>query len=118
MQWTPEQLERIGKARERGEDQVTLSSTKEQTVKWQKAVQEELASKEENSSHYQKIIHASKQSGFFADIRRAMMASRTPPPSWRITSESIKDCSLISVPRKQNSLRPYWTVCFGNLASV
>ncbi len=49
MEWTPGQLERIGKARERGEDRATLSSTREQTVKWQKTVQEELASKEENS---------------------------------------------------------------------
>ena len=78
MQWTPGQLQRIGKARERGEGRVTLDFTRDQKTQWQKAVQEELACKEENSAHYQKILHASKQSGFFADIRRAMMASRNP----------------------------------------
>ena len=64
MQWTPGQLQRIGKARERGEGRVTLDFTRDQKTQWQKAVQEELACQEENSAHYQKILHAAKQSGF------------------------------------------------------
>ena len=78
MQLTPEQKERIRQARTRGDDRVTLDFTAAQRAQWQTAVQEELACKAENIAHYQKIVAAAEQSGFFGDIRRALLVSRRP----------------------------------------
>lgn len=78
MQLTPEQKDRIRQARTHDEDRVTLSFTQDQRAQWQQAVQEELACKADNFAHYQKIVAAAQLSGFFGDIRRALLISHLP----------------------------------------
>jgi hypothetical protein len=78
MQLTPQQNEEIQKAKAAGEKRVTLSFTPEQKNQWRTAAQEELAGKEENIAHINKIQAAARQPGFFGDVRRAIILSRRP----------------------------------------
>jgi len=76
MQWTSEQLEQMRQAKERGERRVTVGFTQEQKEAYQQAVAQELAGKEENIAHFRKVQSAAEQSGFFGDVRRAILQVR------------------------------------------
>ena len=45
---------------------------------WQRAVQQELAGKEENLAYFRSIKAAAERPGFFGDVRRAVALSRRP----------------------------------------
>ncbi len=76
MPLTPEQQDEVRKARAAGDKRVTIGFTTQQKDAWEAAVREELADKEENIVHLRKIQAAAQQSGFFSDLRRAIVASR------------------------------------------
>ena len=78
MQFTPDQLSQIEKARALDERRVALQFTVKQRNDWQQAVEQELAGKDENIAHFRKIKSAAEQVGFFGDIRRAILLSRRP----------------------------------------
>jgi hypothetical protein len=75
MTLTPEQQEEIRRAKAAGEARLTIDLTAEQKTAWEAAVQQELASKEENLAHLRKIKAATEQRGFFGDLRRAIALS-------------------------------------------
>ncbi len=78
MQRNPQQKELVRQAKERGERRVSVPFTAEQRNAWREAVEQELASKDENAAHIRQIVAAAEQPGFFGDVRRAMLASRRP----------------------------------------
>ena len=78
MQLTPEQQEQVEKAKAAGEPRVTVRFTAAQKAEWQDAVQQELDGKEENIAHWRKVKAAAAQSGFFGDVRRAIVLSGRP----------------------------------------
>ncbi|MCR4413702.1 MAG: hypothetical protein NUV77_14880 [Thermoguttaceae bacterium] len=78
MDLTPEQQEQVTQARAAGQKRVTLSLTPRQKAQWQTVMEQELAGKEENLAHLQKIKAAAEQPGFFGDLRRAIALSRRP----------------------------------------
>ena len=78
MQLTPEQLEQVRQAKERGDRRVSLSYTQEQSKAWRDALQQELANQQENVAQFHKINSAAEQPGFLGDIRRAILLSRRP----------------------------------------
>ena len=78
MQLTPEQKDQLQQARTAGERRVHLRLTAEQKDEWQSALAQELACKDENITHVQKIKAAAEQPGFFGDVRRAIALSRRP----------------------------------------
>ncbi|MEX2140056.1 MAG: hypothetical protein WD894_12395 [Pirellulales bacterium] len=79
MQLTPEQQEQVRQAKARGERRVTVSFTSEQKEAWRRAVEQELAGKDQNIAHIRKIVAAAEQPGFFGDVRRAIALSRRSP---------------------------------------
>jgi DNA-binding MarR family transcriptional regulator len=79
MKLTPEQQEQVRQAKARGERRVTVSFTAEQRKAWRQAVEQELAGKDENIAHIRKVVAAAEQSGFFGDVRRAIILSRRLP---------------------------------------
>ena len=78
MQLTPQQEEQIRAAKEAGQTRATLDFTVEQRRQWEAAVAAELAGKEENIAHHQRIQAAARELGFLGDIRRAIIFSRRP----------------------------------------
>ena len=78
MQLTPEQEDQLQQAKAAGETRVHLRLTAEQRNEWRTAVEEELACKGENIAHIQRVRAAAEQSGFFGDVRRAIILSRRP----------------------------------------
>jgi len=78
MQLTPEQQDQLQQAKAAGETRVHLRLTAEQRDEWRAAVEEELACKDENIAHVQKVRAAAEQPGFFGDVRRAIILSRRP----------------------------------------
>ena len=78
MQLTPEQQEQLQQAKAAGEKRVHLRLTAGQRNEWQSAVEEELACKDENIAHIQKVRATAEQPGFFGDVRRAIVLSRRP----------------------------------------
>lgn len=78
MQLTPEQQEQVLQARARGERRVSVRFTAEQRKSWREAVEQEMAGKDENIAHIRKIMAAAEQPGFFGDVRRAILLSRSP----------------------------------------
>jgi hypothetical protein len=78
MELTPEQQEKVRRAKAAGDKRVMLSLTPEQEVEWEAAVQQELAAKDKNIAHFHKIKAAAEQRGFFGDVRRAIALSRRP----------------------------------------
>lgn len=78
MRLTPEQLDQVRQAKDRGERRVDLSFTPEQRNAWRETVDQELAGKDENIAQNRKIKAAAEQAGFFGDLRRAILLSRRP----------------------------------------
>jgi hypothetical protein len=78
MQLTPQQQAQIRAAKEAGETRATVEFTSEQKQEWEAAVAAELAGKEENITHHQKIQNAAREPGFIGDVRRAITFSRRP----------------------------------------
>jgi DNA-binding MarR family transcriptional regulator len=76
MQLTPEQQEQVRQAKAGGERRVYVQLTPAQRKAYQEAVDLELAGKDENIAHCQKIKVAAEQPGFFGDVRRAILSSR------------------------------------------
>lgn len=76
MQLTPEQQQQVRQAKANGERRVRLEFTPDQKKEWQEAAVAELAGKEANIAHFQKLKVAAEQPGIFGDIRRAMLLSR------------------------------------------
>ena len=76
MELTPKQRSEIRAAKSTGHRRTTIRFTAQQKAEWEAAVQEELAGKEENIAHYQKIKAAAERPGFFGDLRRAIALSR------------------------------------------
>ena len=76
MQLTPEQQDQVQQAKSAGKRNVVTEFTPEQKAEWEAAVQDELAGKEENIAHLQKIQAAAQQPGFFGGVRRAIIHSR------------------------------------------
>ena len=76
MELTPEQRSEIRAAKSTGHRRTTIRFTAQQKAEWEAAVREELAGKEENIAHYQKIKAAAERPGFFGDLRRAIALSR------------------------------------------
>jgi hypothetical protein len=95
MKLTPEQNERIAQAKARGDRRLNVQFSPEQRQAYFDAVELELASKEENIAHFRKLKAAAEQSGFFGDVRRAILLSRSPIPElastigveWRLLSD-------------------------------
>jgi hypothetical protein len=78
MQLTPEQQDQVRQARAQGEVRAVVEFSAEQNNAWQQAVKQELGGKQENIAHFRKIKAVAEQSGFFGDIRRAILLSRRP----------------------------------------
>jgi hypothetical protein len=78
MELTPEQQNQIRQAKERGEPRVTVQFTDEQRKAYRETVERELAGKDENIAHINRIVRAAEQPGFFGDVRRAILTSRRP----------------------------------------
>lgn len=78
MHLTPEQREQIRQAKASGASRVMLGFAGTQQATWSSTVTDELAAKEENMERFLKIKQASEQTGFFGDIRRAILLSRIP----------------------------------------
>ena len=78
MQLTSEQQDQLQQAKAAGEKRVHLRLTAEQREEWRAAVEEELACKDENIAYIQDVRAAAEQSGFFGDVRRAIILSRRP----------------------------------------
>jgi hypothetical protein len=78
MQLTPEQKDQVQQAKAAGEARVHLRLTTEQRNEWRAVVEEELAGKDENTAHIQKVRAAAERPGFFGDVRRAIILSRRP----------------------------------------
>ena len=76
MPLTPDQQEQVRQAKLAGERRVTMQFSSDQKRAWQAAVDAELAGKDANISHLQKIKAAAEQPRFFGDIRRAIALSR------------------------------------------
>jgi hypothetical protein len=77
MHLTPEQIEQSRLARERGDRRVYLQMTPDQKEEYREAVAEEMAGKEANVARIRKIMASAEQPGFFGDIRRAILLSRS-----------------------------------------
>jgi hypothetical protein len=76
MQLTPEQQDQLRQAKASNSKRVSLKFTTQQKDSWQKAVESELAGKDENIAHLRKMMAAAEQPGFFGDVRRAALMSR------------------------------------------
>jgi hypothetical protein len=85
MQLTPEQVEQATQARERGDRRVYLQMTPEQKEEYRKAVAQEMAGKDANIARTRKIMASAEQPGFFGDIRRAILLSRSSKPDLATT---------------------------------
>jgi hypothetical protein len=78
MQLTPEQAELVRNAKACGEKSIDLPFTPEQRGEWERAVAAEESTRDQNILHFNKVIKATKQPGFFGDIRRAVQHSLRP----------------------------------------
>jgi hypothetical protein len=95
MQLTPEQKDLVRQAQESGELRMSIQFTPEQRNAYREAVEQEIAGKDENIAHFQKIAAAAERPGFFGDVRRAILQSRRPISDlattigvdWQILSE-------------------------------
>jgi hypothetical protein len=77
-QLTPEQQDHVRKAKAAGESRIAIRFTTEQRAAWRAAVEQELAGKEQNSSHFRNLKAAAEQPGFFGDVRRAILLEKRP----------------------------------------
>ena len=78
MQLTPEQQRQVQQGRDGGDRRASVRFTTEQRKSWREAVEQELAGQGENIAHFRKIKAAAVQPGFFGDVRRAIILSRSP----------------------------------------
>jgi hypothetical protein len=81
MQLTPEQREQVRQAKDQGERRIYLQLTPQQKKEYREAAVQEMAGKDANIAHYQRIKTAAEQPGFFGDIRRAILLSRPSIPA-------------------------------------
>jgi DNA-binding MarR family transcriptional regulator len=80
MQLTPEQKELMRQANLRAERRVFIEFTPEQRKEYREAVALEMAGKDANIARARKVKAATEQTGFFGDIRRAIILSRPSIP--------------------------------------
>jgi len=66
MQWTSEQRDQIHQAKQRDKRRVTVQFTPQQREAYQRAVEQELAGKEENIARFRKVMAAAEQPGSLA----------------------------------------------------
>lgn len=78
MELTPQQQEQVRQAKAAEETRATIEFTPEQKQDWADAVAQEMADKDANIAHIRKIQAAAAKSGFFGDVRRAIIVSRRP----------------------------------------
>jgi hypothetical protein len=108
MELTPEQRNEIRAAKSAGHRRTTIRFTTQQKAEWEAAVQEELAGKEENIAHHQKIKAAAEQPGFFGDLRRSIALSRMSMEE--LSSEIGVDQRLLSDFRTDDAELPAVTL--------
>lgn len=78
MELTPEQRQKIQRAKAAGETRVNLDFTQQQKAEWQRAARDEDAHSHATIGQMEKIRKAAQQAGFFGDVRRAIASSRLP----------------------------------------